>query len=69
MEKLQVSRKEIDKKIGEFIISGDWNSVFVEGKDIQTELVHIDQTGRVIEATMKMGIEHTILMVSLKIKY
>ena len=54
--KLQVSKKKrLDKKIGEFIISGDWNSVFVEGKDIQTELVHIDQTGRVIEATMKMG--------------
>ena len=32
-------------KIDEFSISGDWNSVFIEGKDIQTEQIKIEQTG------------------------
>ena len=35
----------IDSKIDEFSISGDWNSVFIEGKDIQTEQIKIEQTG------------------------
>lgn len=45
----------IDSKIDEFSISGDWNSVFIEGKDIQTEQIKIEQTGRMVKATMKMG--------------
>ena len=44
-----------DMETDEFIISGEWNSVFVEGKSIQTEVVHIEQSGRVVTSVMKMG--------------
>lgn len=52
---VKIRRRTIEEKIDEFSISGDWNSVFIEGKNIQTELVHINQLGRTINATMKMG--------------
>ncbi len=48
-------KNKLDKAIDEFSISGEWNSIFIEGKSIQTEMVHIEQTGRVVTAVMKMG--------------
>lgn len=55
-KKWQKSRKiKLDKQIDEFNISGDWNSVFIEEKDIQMEKVHIDQIGRMVTATMGLG--------------
>ena len=48
-------KNKLDREIDEFSISGEWNSIFIEGKSIQTEAVHIEQTGRVVNAIMKMG--------------
>lgn len=48
-------RNAFERQIDEFSISGEWNSVFIEGKDIQTEQVMIQQVGRHVTANMKMG--------------
>ncbi len=55
-KKWQKNKKiKLDKQIDEFNISGDWNSVFIEEKDIQMEKVHVDQIGRTVTATMGLG--------------
>ena len=48
-------KNKLDREIDEFRISGEWNSVFIEGKNIQTEVVHIKQIGRIVTATIQMG--------------
>lgn len=56
MEKVEAEEKsKLEREVAEFSIAGDWNSVFIEGKCIQTESVHIEQAGRVVTAIMRMG--------------
>lgn len=47
--------KRINECVDEINIAGDWNSFFNEEKVLQTEEVHLEQLGREVTGTMRMG--------------
>ncbi len=49
------AKQAINKNVDEISIAGDWNSFFHEEKVLQTEKVHLEQLGREIIGTIKMG--------------
>lgn len=54
-QKLKIRREaQLDKKVPELNISGDWTSIFLEETDILNESVNIEQIGRKITATLKL---------------
>ena len=47
--------KRINESVDEISIEGDWNSFFGEEKNLQTEEVHLNQLGREVTGSMKLG--------------
>lgn len=47
--------KRINESVDEISIEGDWNSFFGEEKYLQTEEVHLNQLGREVTGSMKLG--------------